>query len=96
MKTTEKRPDRIYKYVDSQNISPRKRKREQGDDNGDLIGVHYPDGTGWRGMKVRGDCWQGDVGDCAVRTAIEIPITMVNTAPYRWEQWQGRRPELLA
>ncbi len=46
-------------------------------------------------MKVRGDCWQGDVGDCAVRTAIEIPITMVNIAPYRWGN-AGRRPELLA
>ncbi len=39
VKTTEKRPDRIYKYVDSQTFA-QKRKREQGDDNGDLIGVH--------------------------------------------------------
>ncbi len=37
VKTTEKRPDRIYKYVDSKHIA-QKRKREQGDDNGDLIG----------------------------------------------------------
>ncbi len=40
-----KRPDRIYKYVDSQTYHP-ETKTEQGDDNGDLIGVHYPDGTG--------------------------------------------------
>ncbi len=40
----------IYKYVDSQTYRPETKTRA-GNDNGDLIGVHYPDGTGWRGMR---------------------------------------------